>query len=81
LLNKRQLKKRQKDKRKLRNSKESRSYFFKSRSSLRSKRRRGARRMNKIDSGEKERKKNVNELLLLRPWLQQLQLRLPKKTL
>jgi len=80
LLNKRQLKKRQKDKKKSRNSKENRSYSFKNRSSLRSKRRRGVRRMNKIDSGEKERKKNVNELLLPRPWLQQLQLRLPKKT-
>jgi hypothetical protein len=76
----RQLKKRQKDKRKSRNSKESRSYFFKNKSSLKSKKERDARKKNKIDSGEKERKKNVNELLPQRLWLQQLQLRLPKKT-
>jgi len=80
LLNKKQLKKRQKDKRKSRNSKESRSYFFKNKSSLKSKKERDARKKNKIDSGEKERKKNVNELLPQRLWLQQLQLRLPKKT-
>jgi hypothetical protein len=80
LLNKKQLKKRQKDKRKSRNSKESRSYFFKNKSSLKSKKERDARKKNKIDSGEKERNNNVNELLPQRLWLQQLQLRLPKKT-
>lgn len=81
LLNKRLHKKRPKDKRKSRNSKESRSYFFKNKSSLKSKRERDAKRMNKINLGEKERKKNVNKLLLQRLWLQQLQLKLPRKTL
>jgi hypothetical protein len=78
LLNKRQLRKRLRDKKKLRSSKESRSYSFKNRSSLRTKKGRDVRRMNKINSGKKEKKRNVNELLPLR-WLQQLQLRLPKK--